>query len=678
MDAVELPLPVDVAAAPKLMGSEGFGRVGVSVKDEDPRPHRPYSTSIECCNSRLLETASVVTPDVISMKTNAEFPSLIKGEELSKNLPGVISKICPVDSARLEGVPLQRKTAKASRSNNSSCSKKPRISQLEDFTSPSGIEESKDSSDKLGLQNLKCTSPDKIQVSKQKSNASKRSDRRNFKIPSVKSKFESSMKMGASMFSSACGGNNFFGLYGLKHDFHDATTLVDEPPLDELLKGAFDRLSLSKDKGKNASRTNESFVNSIRKACSIIQFRNSVQTQNMAEMDCSSNKSMSNCQLSSGCVGEGFGDGDNEQSCTTVMSSCTKDPSSETETRASPLDFPLCQPKDVLERIALHPSRDLESLLLDVSKPAITTKNSSDLRSGKQVLRRPCLPAFPWSHGFGGHSRSNPDTVKLSTSRNICQGKWARINVVASSTAIDRSCFTNLDSFNYDQSLVPSTGRSANKSCPSLFANLPIRQCDSSSTITCSKDSQANAEYESQADTKFYEEQCPRVLAAARTLCEIAIHSPRQNQDGFLRWQRKASHKATKAYNFKSTEKLEQVPLTPVSVAGSDMVVRRVEQIMPSKKPRISTFENKNIVHSNNNNVKKGNYTWSTSKSSRSFPPKPVRDSVLENKRTTASTHRQNSMMPPPARDLDKAYGGQQQVGKLLLTDWKRGRDKSD
>ncbi|MED6191494.1 hypothetical protein PIB30_118985 [Stylosanthes scabra] len=670
MDAVELPLPVDVAAAPKLMGSEGFGRVGVSVKDEDPRPHRPYSTSIECCNPRLLETASVVAPDVISMKTNVDFPSLIKGEELSKNMPGAIGKICPVDTARLEGVPLQRKSAKANRSNNSSCSKRPRISQSEDFTSPSGVEESRDSSDRLGLQNLKGTSPDK--VSKQKSNASKRGDKRNFKIPSVKSKFESSsLKMGASMFSSACGGNNFFGLYGLKHDFHDVTTLVDEPPLDELLKGAFDRLTLSKEKGKKASNTNESFVNSIRKACSILQFRNSVQTQNMAEMDCSSNKSTSNCQLGSGCAGEGFGDGDNEQSCTTVLSLCSKDPSSETETRASPLDFPLCQPKDVLERIALHPARDLESLLLDVSKPAITTKNNSDLRSGKQVLRRPCLPAFPWSHGFGGHSRSNPDTVKLSASRNVCQGKWARINVIVSSTAIDRSRFTDLDSFNYDQSLVPSTGSSSNKSFPSLFANLPIRQCDSSSMVACSKDSQVNAESGSQVDTKSDEERCPRVLAAARTLCEIAIHSPRQNQDGILRWQRKPSHKATKGYNFKSTEKLEQVP--------SDMVVRRVEQIVPSKKPRLSTFENKNIiVHSNNNALKKGNYTWSTSKSSRSFPPKPVRDSLLENKRTTASSHRQNCMMPPPARDLDKAYGGQQQVGKLLLTDWKRGRDKSD
>lgn len=145
-----------------------------------------------------------------------------------------------------------------------------------------------------------------------------------------------------------------------------------------------------------------------------------------------------------------------------------------------------------MERIALHPFRELESLLIDVSKPAITTKNSNDLRSGKQVSRRPSLPAFPWSHAFGGHCRTNSDTVKLSTSRSTCQGKWARIGIIASSTDIDRSSFTNFDSFSYDQNLVPSSGSSDKKNLPSLFANLPFHQLDSSSSVTCSKASQVN------------------------------------------------------------------------------------------------------------------------------------------------------------------------------------------
>ncbi|KAK7358570.1 hypothetical protein VNO77_00503 [Canavalia gladiata] len=680
MDAVELPLPVDVATTPKLMGSEGFARAKEVIVS--------HSNSIDCCNSRLIQN------DVANIKTVAEFPSCnkfvetqlsktsshlshLKGEDLSKNTSSGNGKNYPVISSGLEGTPLQRKAVKSNRSNGS-CSKRPRMSQSEDSMSPNGIEESKDISDKLGSHNSKCTSPEKSQLPKQKSNGSKRGDKRNFKVPSVKAKFEpSSMKMGASIFSSTSGGNNFFGLYGLKHDFHDVTKLMDEPPLDELLKGTFDCPILgNKDKGKKTSNMNESFLNSVKKACSILQFPKPVQSQNMTEMDYSSNMKISTCQLSSVCAVESVGNGDKEQSCTTDISSCPKDPCNETESTASPLDFPLRQPKDILEQIVLHPFRDLESLLLDVSKPAITTKNSNDQRSGKQVSRRPSLPAFPWSHAFGGHSRTNSDTVKLSTSRSTCQGKWTRIGVIASSTDTDRSCFTNLDSFSYDQSLVPSSGSSEKRIFPSLFANHPFHQLTSSSSVSCSEDSQVKAEFGGQVDTKENDERCPKILTAAQTLCEIASHSPRQSSDGILRWQRKTSHKAMKACYFKSNEKLEEMSSRPISMIGSDMVAKSVEQIMPPKKSRLSLVENKNSGPSNN--VKKGPYAWPTSKSSRSLPSKQVRDSFVENKRTNASILKQHSMMPPPARDLDKVYDSHQQVGKLVVMDWKRGRDNTD
>ncbi|KAH1235687.1 hypothetical protein GmHk_08G021102 [Glycine max] len=657
MDAVELPLPVDVAAAPKLMGSEGF---------------------------------SLIQNDVASIKTAAEFPSCnkfvetqlsknssllphLKGEEASKNMPSGNGRNCPVINSRLEGVPFQRKSAKSNRS-NSSCSKRPRMSQPEDSLSPNGIEESKDISDKLGSHNLNCTSPEKNQLPKQKSNSSKRGDKRNFKVPSAKAKFESSsMKMGASIFSSTSGGNNFFGLYGLKHDFHDVTKLIDEPPLDELLRGTFECPILSKDKGKKTSSVSDSFLNSVRKACSILQCPKPVQSQNMTEMDYSSNMKMSTCQLSSVCAVESVGNGDKEQSCTLDMSSCQKDHCSEVESTTSPLDFPLHQPKDVLERIALHPFQDLESLLLDVSKPAVTTKNGIDQRSGKQVSRRPSLPTFPWSHAFGGHSRTNSDTGKLSTSRSMCQGKWSRTCVIASSTDADRSSFTNLDSFSYDQSLVPSSGSSDKKNFSSLFANLPFHLLDSSSSKILGL---KQAKFGGPADTKENDERCPRVLTAAQTLCEIATHSQRQNSDGILRWQRKTSQKTMKACHYKSNEKLEETSSRPISMIGSDMVARSVEQIMPSKKPRLSIVENKNSGYSNI--AKKGHIVWPISKSSRSFPSKQVRDSFVENKRTNASILKQHCMMPPPARGLDKTRDGQQQVGKLVVMDWKRGRDNTD
>lgn len=114
------------------------------------------------------------------------------------------------------------------------------------------------------------------------------------------------------------------GLYGLKHDFHDVTKLIDEPPLDELLRGTFECPILSKDKGKKTSSVSDSFLNSVTKACSILQCPKPVQSQNMTEMDYSSNMKMSTCQLSSVCAVESVGNGDKEQSCTLDMSSCQK------------------------------------------------------------------------------------------------------------------------------------------------------------------------------------------------------------------------------------------------------------------------------------------------------------------------------------------------------------------
>lgn len=113
------------------------------------------------------------------------------------------------------------------------------------------------------------------------------------------------------------------GLYGLKHDFHDVTNLMDEPPLDELLKGTFDCPIIIKDKGRKASNNNESFLSSVRKACSIIQSPKPVQSQNM-EMDYSPNKKMSTTQVSSICAVESDVNEDKEQSCSTDMSSSQK------------------------------------------------------------------------------------------------------------------------------------------------------------------------------------------------------------------------------------------------------------------------------------------------------------------------------------------------------------------
>ncbi|KAI5398321.1 hypothetical protein KIW84_063921 [Lathyrus oleraceus] len=109
-------------------------------------------------------------------------------------------------------------------------------------------------------------------------------------------------------------------------------------------------------------------------------------------------------------------------------------------------------------------------------------------------------------------------TTKLSTSRSTCRGKWARIGLIASFTDIDRSSCTDLDSFSYDESLVPSSGNSDSKLIQSFCDSLPFRRLDSPSFVSCSKDFQVNTKSGGQVDTKGNDE---TVLAAARTLCEI-------------------------------------------------------------------------------------------------------------------------------------------------------------
>ncbi|WVZ11558.1 hypothetical protein V8G54_016088 [Vigna mungo] len=585
-------------------------------------------------------------------KNSSQLRSL-EGKELSENVPSGKDKSCPEVE---EAMSLQQITTKVSR-NGSSCSKRPRMSESEKFSSLNKLEESRDASERLGSDHIK----KKSQFPKQKSHSTKCGEKRNIKVASSTAKGGSSLKSGATIFVSACGGNNFFGLYGLKHDIHDVTKLMDVPSLDGLLRGTFDCLSLSEDVRKKTSNTSGSIFDSVRKACSLLHLPKSVQSKNMDDIDSSFYK-MSDSQMSLFSAVESNGIKDKEQSCTSDMSACHKDLCTENKNSSSLLDFPLYQPKDVLERIAVPRSQDLDSLLLDESKPVVPKKNSNNLRSSKQVSDQPSLPTFPWSHAFGSHSRSNSDIGKLSTSRSTCQGKWARIGSIASSTDISRGCFTNLDSFSYDQSLVPSTSSSSHKDCPSLFAILPFCQWNSSSSVTRPKDFEATTDGH-----------CPRLLEAAEILCEMATNSPGQNPYGIMRSQKKTLYKNVKGKNLKPTANHEEMSSAPTSVVGSNLMARSVDQIIPTKKPRVSTVEYRNGVRSHYN--KKGPYS---SKSSMPLPSKPVRDLIKENKHSTATILKELTMMHPTNRILDKgkAYVSQFKVQNLGLVDWKRGKDK--
>lgn len=155
--------------------------------------------------------------------------------------------------------------------------------------------------------------------------------------------------------------------------------------------------------------------------------------------------------------------------------------------------MPLRQPNHILERLDLAPHKDLESLLLDATKPGLFSKSTPDPCSGKQMSRRASLPPFPWSNTSNWHCRSSSDAGKLSTSRGTCQGRWLRIerNTVTS-LGISTSDFTDLESMTYDQSLVPSSRPkitcSSDIVSPTISV-LPQCELDSSASAACLKES---------------------------------------------------------------------------------------------------------------------------------------------------------------------------------------------
>ncbi|KAK8587331.1 hypothetical protein V6N12_021828 [Hibiscus sabdariffa] len=549
-------------------------------------------------------------------------------------------------------------------SSSSGCSKRARVGQLEDTMISNGVDDVKDANDKLGCNSTKCNLPDKTQMSRQKNSFSgKRGERKNFKVP-MKPKFDYfSKKAGFASFTMASGGNNFLGLYGLKSDdINDVTELVEDLSLNELLDGIYEHPILGIEKGRKATNTTENFLHSVKKVFSILPVRR-VQSHNVADIDSSSHMKMPLCPLSSVSISASSVNGDKEDTCSVDPSPCNNDSSAKHEMPASLPDFSLCQPKDILERLALPPPKDLDSLLLDATKPSSSSRNNSDTRSGKQLLRRASLPPFPWSHTING-CRTNPDAVKLLSNKSMCQGRWVKIPNTSSSPETTTGCFTNLESLAYDPSLIPSFPK---------LGNLEGEIASPSGTLRLCEERGAPLATYSKAFNVPQVGHCPRILAAARTLCDIATKPLRQNPDGIIRWPKKPSQKAMKARKTKSIEKSDEIYATTSSLLGSDKLLRcDTDLIILSKRPKLSVVENKKDLN-HINGVRKGPMAWSTPKSSRSSPGK----SVSEIRHSTA-----NVVKPPcvnlPATVLDKPCNSQHKLRKLMSVDWKRGRDRLD
>lgn len=691
MDAVELPLPAPVAV-PKLMGSEGFGRVGVSVKGVEARENDRVSIlvgpSIERCSSLVghkdatiaVNTSESVSWDKIphiEICRRASQMACLQGEDAPEHLSSEGTNSSSLLIPGPEGSQLPRKAGKIPRSSGlpSGCFKRPRTAQTEDSTRLSGADDMKG----ISSYPTKCTYPEKSQVVRQKNNFNgKRGEKRNFKVP-TRTKYDSfSLKAGLTSFSSAGGGNSILGIYGLKSDIHDVTKLVDEISVNRLLDGTYKCPSLGKDKGKKAVSTNENILHSVRKACSLLQLRRPVQSQQFSETDCSSNRKLSTSSSNSfSCVASNI-NGDKGDAYRMDLSSCYKDSCSKPETPFNMLDFSLHQPKDILERLALPPPKDLESLLLDAVKPAGSSKSTPDQRLGKPISHRANLPPFPWAHTFSGHCKTNSDAVKLSTSRSTCQGRWQRIGSTAGSLGDVTDCFKDLESFTYDQSLVPSQGLKLGvlENEVGTSASFPLHDWCPSSSTTCSKASHLPPESAGSLKNEGDGGHSPILIEAAQTLFSLAAHSLRQHPNGIMKWPKKSLQKPMKARKTKSNERPEHISATK-SVVVSDYASKNTEQITPSKKPKLcATEKKKDFGHSS---ARKGLINWSTTpRSIRSSPSKSVRDPTGDSNHHNASITKQSCMLPPPTRILDKAGNSQQKPKRPGPVEWSRAGDKLD
>ncbi|KAA8522458.1 hypothetical protein F0562_013181 [Nyssa sinensis] len=643
MDAVEFPLPVAVTVS-KLMGSDGFGGAGaggggVGVVVKEVQAHESDQVSIlvgsstERCSSLLSrkdemgavnasETALWNKMRDVEVYRHASQLSSFHIDDASEDINFGSTNSSLLLMPRSEVKQVERKSGKVAKS-SSGCSRRSRMAQMEVSINEHGADDIKGTSSELGAYPAKCNIAEKTQVAKQKNHLNvKRGDKRIGKVP-IKSKYDSfSLKAGLLSFSSSTGVNNMIGVYGLKQDIYDVTKHVDELSLNELLDGSYKCPSFARDKGKRAANLNENIMNSDKVTVT-------------------------------------------KEIPTLQMDQCIKfqDSRSKLKSPANMLDFPLYQPEDILERIALPPPKDLESLLLDAAKPALSSRNNTDPRLGKPLSHRAGLPPFPWSHSSGGHCKSNTDAVKLSTSRSTCQGRWVKIGNSATSLPGTTTDFlVDFESLAYDHTLVPSAGLKLgpldNENVPSTSLSIPSHEWGLPSS-TCSTASQVPPA-----------EHSPRVLAAAQTLCEIATHSLKQNPHGMIRWPKKPSQKAMKARKLKSDEKSEEILASPKAI-------KDFNKIIPSKKPKLSLNEKSHDL-GQTITMRKVPVTWSTPRSSRYSPGKSLRDSIAETKHDNANIVKQSCMLPPPSRVLDKACNSHQKLRKLVPMEWNRTGGKLD
>ncbi|XP_071918150.1 uncharacterized protein [Coffea arabica] len=702
MDTVGLALPEAVVAVSKLMGSEGFssgGSGGVGAAVGIVQAGRPEGNSVtirpsfDACSHRagaptmgerernmgkrtecehlvikmpVMREAKIPpepafqykVPDTGRFVPNGQLSNLHLGDA-SEELKLLSMNASQSLTTNPEAKQLHRRSGKVSGS-NSGGSKRSRIVQLELSTGETGLEDMKGSSSRTGYCPAKFTVAEKSQMPKQRNNSNaKRNDKRNGRIP--KSRCDSfCLKNGLVSFSSVAGGGNFV-VYGSKSDIFDGTKPVDELPLSELLDGSYNCPSLVKDKGKAVENSNENLLHLVRKAASLIWRQSPVHSQNPANINDVDNQNVSMGPFSIGACPTSRMDGEKEDSCTVNQPSNYKDSCGHMKPLAVAVDSPLCPPKDILERLALPPSKDLDSLLLDAVRPASSSRTGTDLRLGKTVFHRTGLPPFSWSHNSSGHVKSGSDTVKLSANRTTCPGRWVKVGNTLTPVKGSNLSMLDLKSLTYNHRLVPSGNLPSTplgvENASSICLNISSREqgVSSSAAFSASQDPS--------------DELSPRLLAAAQTLYEIASHSTRQNSHEMMKWLKQPSQKTMKACTLKLSQKSEKFFVPPKASIGPDNLVKVADGMFPSKKLRLSADEKTDAVC----HIKPGKRAptnWSAPRSIRSSPSKLFRDSVPEMKNYNRHIVNKSYMMPPPSRVADKACNSRQKLKKIVPMDW--------
>ncbi|KAL0327748.1 UNVERIFIED_CONTAM: hypothetical protein Sangu_1852800 [Sesamum angustifolium] len=418
------------------------------------------------------------------------------------------------------------------------------------------------------------------------------------------------------------------GVYGLKPDSFDITKYVKELSLDGLLRGSYGSPSIAEDNGEKAPNSNNNLLESVRKVCSVLQAQKVLQAQNCAEIDTSCTQKGSTSLVT---VNSALGqtDDDKGDNCAADLPLSDKVQDSDVKIQISNVDSPLYQPKDVFERLALPPPKDLDSLLSDASKP--TSSKSTDPRVGKPVSHRTGLPPFPWSHSFSGHNKVGSDAVKLSTSRTICQGRWVKVK---NSTLLQKgsaNLLADFETLTFDQSLVPSTN---------LLSEDRENEVAPAERVLSASDE--------------YSQTC----AAAKTLLDMAAHSLKQNPCPTVKLLKKPSQIAMKASKLKSVERSDKLFDEPKSTMRPTNPLKVGNDGFPSKKLRFSTdVKQTYIVHAEP--VKKGPLHWPV----KSPPRKLFRDSNAGTNNYGINLVKKSCMMKPP-RGTDRPSSSQQKFRK--------------